>query len=264
MTSELDPFVDLAERMAERARAAILPHFRAGVSIETKADDSPVTIADREAERVMRELIEAEYPGHGIEGEEWGAKPGDGGGWVWYLDPIDGTKSFICGIPLFGTLIALARGGKPVLGVIDQPYIGERWLGVAGRRSTFNGKEISVAACPSLAKARFFTTGMEYYDPAQAEAVNRLQAEVSQTRYSADCYGFAMVAEGAADIAAEGHVHEYDVAAVVPVIEGAGGIVTDWDGAPLRFERQGDIANIIACGDRDIHQAALKLLQIRS
>lgn len=260
MTSELDPFVDLAGRMAERAGAVILPYFRAGVRVETKADDSPVTIADREAERVMREMIEAEFPDHGIEGEEWGAKPGQGE-WVWYLDPIDGTKSFICGIPLFGTLIALVRGGKPVLGVIDQPYTKERWLGVAGRQTTFNGGEISAAPCPALAKARFFTTGMEYYDAAQAEAINRLQAEVGLQRYSADCYAFAMVAQGAADITAEGGLHEHDVAAVVPVIEGAGGIVTDWDGKPLRFERQGDIANIIACGDKTIHQAALKLLQ---
>lgn len=260
MNSDLHPFVDLAGRMADRARATILPHFRAGVTIETKADESPVTIADREAERVMRELIEAEFPEHGIEGEEWGAKSG-AGEWVWYLDPIDGTKSFICGIPLFGTLIGLYRNGKPVLGVIDQPYTRERWLGVTGRQSTFNGKEISVTSCPSLDKARFFTTGMDYYDPVQAEGVNRLKTSVSQTRYSADCYGFAMVAEGAADISAEGHLHEYDVAAVVPVIEGAGGIVTDWDGAPIRFERQGDIANIIACGDEGIHKAALKLLQ---
>jgi inositol-phosphate phosphatase/L-galactose 1-phosphate phosphatase/histidinol-phosphatase len=260
MTSELDPFVDLAGRMADRARVAILPHFRTGVTIETKADNSPVTVADREAERVMRELIEAEYPDHGIEGEEWAAKQGTGD-WVWYLDPIDGTKSFICGVPLFGTLIALARNGKPVLGVIDQPYTNERWLGVAGRPSTMNGREISVGSCPGLDQVRFFTTSMDYYSPAQVVALERLQAAVGLVRYSADCYAFALVAEGAVDICAEGGVNEYDVAAVVPVIEGAGGIVTGWDGAPLRFERQGAIPNIIACGDPDIHAAAIDLLQ---
>jgi inositol-phosphate phosphatase/L-galactose 1-phosphate phosphatase/histidinol-phosphatase len=259
MGGELDGFVDLAMRMADRARAAILPHFRSGVVVETKADESPVTVADREAERAMRALIEAEFPDHGIEGEEWGAKAGDGE-YIWYLDPIDGTKSFICGVPLFGTLIALVKGGKPVLGVIDQPYTRERWLGVSGRPSTMNGREIRVCACPALDQARFFTTSMEYYSPEQVVALERLKAAVGLVRYSADCYAFALLAEGAVDICAEGGVQEYDVAAVVPVIEGAGGIVSDWQGRPLRFERQGALPDIMACGDRAIHQAALEVL----
>jgi inositol-phosphate phosphatase/L-galactose 1-phosphate phosphatase/histidinol-phosphatase len=254
-----EQFVDLANLMADAAGHVIRPYFRAGVAIDTKSDESPVTIADREAERVMRDLIEAELPGHGIRGEEFGAREGDGE-WVWYLDPIDGTKSFICGIPLFGTLIALAHNGTPVLGIIDQPYTHERWIGVAGRQTTMNGRPVRVSSCAELHGARMFTTSMEYYRTDQIAAVERLKAACGVVRYSADCYAFGMLAAGSVDIVVEGGLHEYDVAAVVPVIEGAGGIVTDWDGAPLRFEGQDDVPHIIASGDDRAHRAALELL----
>jgi histidinol phosphatase-like enzyme (inositol monophosphatase family) len=251
--------VDLANRLADAAGAVIRPYFRAAVDVENKADASPVTIADREAERVMREMIEAAFPDHGIRGEEFPFKE-SGNDYVWYLDPIDGTKSFICGVPLFGTLIGLVHGGRPVLGIIDQPITGERWIGTPNGAALLNGKPIATAACPDLARARIFTTGIEYYDEAKAAAYQRLAQACGTRRYSTDCYAFGLVAAGCVDIAIEANINEYDVAGVVTVIENAGGIVTDWQGEPLRFEGQRAIPSIVACGDKAIHARALELL----
>jgi inositol-phosphate phosphatase/L-galactose 1-phosphate phosphatase/histidinol-phosphatase len=260
MTTELlscpSEFIALAERLADAARPVIRKYFRTPVSVDDKADASPVTIADREAEQVMRTLINSAFPGHGILGEEHGRENCDAE-FVWVLDPIDGTKAFITGKPSFGTLIALARHGRPILGIIDQAITDERWLGAAGRPSTLNGRPVAVRACPDLAHAYAYTTGPEYFDDATLPAWERVRARVKQPRYGCDCYAYALVATGFVDLVVEAGLKPYDYAALAPVIEGAGGICTDWAGQPLTLDSDG---RICAAGDRRVHAEALGVL----
>ena len=257
---EAERYLALAGRLADAAGAVIRPYFRADINIDTKADESPVTIADREAERVMRAIIEAECPDHGIRGEEFPFKPG-AGEWHWILDPIDGTKLFITGIPLFGTLIALARNGKPVLGVVDQPISGERWIGAMDGTANLNGDPIRTSSCGDLADAIVFTTDMNLYSPDQATAFQRLSTATKLTRQGTDCYAFAMLAMGFVDIVTETNLNEWDMASHVPLIENAGGVVTDWQGSPLRFDGQVDIETAIAAANPILHAQALAALR---
>jgi len=253
-------YLELAGRLADAAGGVIRPYFRADIDIDTKSDESPVTIADREAERAMRAIIEAELPGHGIRGEEFSDKDGDGE-WHWYLDPIDGTKLFLTGIPLFGTLIALSRNGKPVLGVVDQPINGERWIGAMDGTATFNGAAIRTSSRDDLAEANLFTTDLGLYSPDQGEAFQRLSAATKLTRQGTDCYAFAMLAMGFVDIVTETNLNEWDMAPHVPVIENAGGVVTDWQGNPLRFDGQVEIETAIAAANPALHTQALAVLR---
>ena len=253
-------YLALAERLADAAGEIIRPHFRADLNIERKADASPVTIADRDAELAMRAIIEAECPDHGIRGEEFPLKPGTGE-WHWILDPIDGTKLFITGIPLFGILIALAHNGKPVIGVVDQPISGERWAGGMDGTATFNGAAIKTSSRDSLAEANLFTTSLNVYHPDQAQAFERLSASTVMTRLGMDCYAFAMLAMGFIDIVTEANLNEWDMAAHIPIIENAGGVVTDWHGQPLRFDGQIKIETAIAAANPALHAQALAVLQ---
>ena len=255
--NELEAAASFALRLADEAGAVVRRYFRTPVSVETKSNDTPVTIADREAETAMRTLIEAEYPGHGILGEE--QEPTRlGADHIWVLDPIDGTKGFLSGVPLFGTLIALVREGIPVLGIIDQPILGERWLGVAGRPTTLNGTKARTRACSDLAHASLSTTGTEYLSgPGDLEAFERVRAAAGKFRNIPDCYGYAMLASGFTDLVVEAGLNSWDYCALAPVIEGAGGIVTDWQGAPLRLDSDG---HIVAAGDTRCHAAALEAL----
>ncbi len=251
-----DAFVALAERLADAAGAIIRTHFRTPVAVEHKPDASPVTIADREAEAAMRELIERAYPDHGIRGEELGDIRVDAE-FVWVLDPIDGTRSFITGKPLFGTLIALCGDGRPVLGLIDQPISRERWLGRAGEPTTLNGAPARTRPCADLGKAALYTTGLEWYAPDERRSFERLRARVGMTQYSADCYAVGLLASGFVDLVVECDLECYDFCALVPVVEGAGGTISDWQGRPL------DLASgrrILAAGDAAAHAQALTLL----
>ena len=251
-----DHLVALAHRMADAAGGVIRPYFRAPLEIVTKADDSPMTAADREAETAIREIIEGAHPDHGIIGEEFGAAREDAE-WVWVLDPIDGTRSFIVGKPLFGTLIALLRGGAPILGIIDQPVSGERWVGVSGRPTTLNGKTVRTRACPDLGGAALFTTGPERFEGDEAAAFERLRASVGMTQYSADCYASALLATGCADLVIESGLKVYDYLALVPVVAGAGGLITEWGGGALGLRSDG---TMLAAGDPAAHTAAAALL----
>lgn len=252
-------FLPLANRMADAAGEVVRRHFRSPVGFDIKSDQSPVTIADREAETAMRALLDAECPGHGIEGEEHGRKQGDSD-WVWYLDPIDGTKSFISGVPMFGTLIGLVHAGRPVLGVLDQAVLNERWLAADGAGSTLNGDPNATSDCRDLDRARLFTCSQNILRSDTATAYARLQKAVYMTRYSADCYAFGLLAAGHVDLVVEAHLHEYDIAALVPVIEQAGGVVTDWRGEPLRFDRQVTLETVLASANRELHERALACL----
>ncbi|HVJ00715.1 MAG TPA: histidinol-phosphatase [Sphingomonas sp.] len=241
--SETD--IALAERLADAAGAAIRPRFRSEHGMEAKADLSPVTLADREAEEAMRRLLIAERPMDAIVGEEFGTREGTSGR-TWVLDPIDGTRAFIAGRPIFGTLIALVEDGWPLLGIIDQPILGERWLGVMGRQTLFNGKPAQTRRCRELGQAVLGTTSPALFDDAQLHAFEHLDAQVASTVLGGDCYNYACVASGWLDVVVEAGLKLHDFAALVPVVEGAGGRMCDWQGDPLHAGSNGEV---IAAGD---------------
>ena len=248
--------VALAHRLADAARPIVARHFRTPVTIDDKSDSTPVTIADREAESAMRALLGEHAPQHGIFGEEHGAVRTDAEH-VWVLDPIDGTKAFITGLPIFGTLIALLHRGKPVLGVIDQPILQERWLGVGGRPSTLNGKPIEVRACATLGRAYMYSTAPIMFPGEMEQRHTMLAKQVKLFRWGGDCYAYGLLAAGHVDLVVENSLKLYDFAALVPVIEGAGGVITDWRGQKLDMNSDG---SVLAAGDRDVHRAASRIL----
>jgi inositol-phosphate phosphatase/L-galactose 1-phosphate phosphatase/histidinol-phosphatase len=249
-------FIAFAGALADAAATVTRRYFRTRVEIDDKGDASPVTIADREAEAAMRTLIAETYPGHGIFGEEHGRHQTDAE-YVWVLDPIDGTRAFITGKPSFGTLIALVRGGVPILGVIDQPIIKERWLGASGRGTTLNDEPARVRACAALDAAYMYATAPEMFAGGNADAWARLSKRVKLARYGADCYAYGLLASGFVDLVVEADLKPYDYCALVPVIEGAGGMMTDWQGRPLDLASDG---RVVAAGDPRMHSAALDAL----
>ena len=253
---DLDTFLALALHLADAAGEVIRPYFRKPLAISDKPDLTPVTVADRAAEAAMRALIEARFPDHGIVGEEFGRVREDAE-FVWTLDPIDGTKSFISGVPLFGTLIALTRAGHPILGIIDQPVSRERWVGAAGRPTTLNGAAIRCRACPTLAAATLFATTPDMFRGEDAASFARVSAAIKLTRFGADCYAYGLVATGFVDLVLEASLKPYDFCAMVPIVEGAGGVATDWRGGSLHLASDG---RILVAGDRRVHGAALALL----
>lgn len=247
-----------AGKLADASGTEVLKYFRRPLEIENKADTSPVTIADRQSEKIMREMIKASYPDHGIIGEEFG-KENETAEFVWVLDPVDGTKSFITGSPLFGTLIALLHHGKPVVGVINQPYIGERWTGAKGEPARFNGREIRTRACASLEQSALFSTGgrLMFHDAGDAVRFERLAEHVLVTRFSADCYAYGLLAMGCIDLVCEANMKLYDYAALIPIVEGAGGVITDWNGSTLGTESDG---RVLAAGDKTLLEKAVEAL----
>ena len=251
-----DEIVAFAGKLADASGAIARRYFRSGLGIEFKPDKSPVTAADREAEAEIRKLIKAAHPEHGVIGEEH-ARDRAEAEFVWVLDPIDGTKSFITGRPTFGTLIALLHQGRPVLGVIDHPALGERWVGATGRPTTMNGRPARTRACAELATAALSASSPHYFRDAAGPAFERVRAATRQTLYSGDCYAYGMIASGWSDVHVDAKMEMYDYLAAVPVIEGAGGVMSDWEGGPLTLE-SGD--RVIAVGDRRMHGPVMALL----
>lgn len=243
----LDADIALALRLADAARAAILPWFRTDLQSDRKGDATPVTEADRAAEEAMRRILKAEVPRDAVHGEEFGASPGSSGR-TWVLDPIDGTAGFLAGRAMFGTLIALVVEGWPVLGVIDQPVMQERWLGVSGRPTTLNGNPVRTRACRSLDQATLATTGPHYFDDHEGGHFMALAAKTDHRRMvmGGDCYNYAMLASGHLDLVCEAGLKLHDFAALVPVVEGAGGTMCDWNGDPLHA---GSTGHVLALGD---------------
>jgi inositol-phosphate phosphatase/L-galactose 1-phosphate phosphatase/histidinol-phosphatase len=242
-----DKDLALALRLADVAGAAIRPLFRGQWSEEKKADRSFVTEADRAAEAAMRTVIEAEFPADGIIGEEYGNR-NEGAGRQWVLDPIDGTTSFIAGRPIFGTLIALLQDGWPVLGIVDQAITGERWVGQIGQPTMFNGKPAQARPLRELADAVLATTSPHLFTNEEADAFMSVAKQVAQKKivFGGDCYNYGLVASGHVDIVIEAGLKLYDYAALVPVVEGAGGMMADWQGNPLDAGSDG---TVIALGD---------------
>jgi myo-inositol-1(or 4)-monophosphatase len=261
MTAD-DATIAFAHRLADASGAVIRPFFRQPIAVETKERPGhsfdPVTEADRGAERAIRAIIERERPADAILGEEYGEKPGTSG-WRWVLDPVDGTRCFITGRHEWGSLIALEKDEVPVLGLLDQPVLGERFIGVNGKAELHQKgvvTKLSVRACADIGEAVLCATDPSAYMTApQIAAFARVKAKARLTRYHGDCYIFAVLAMGFIDLIVEGAFRRWDVAALVPIVEGAGGIITNWRGEPWR---DGDA--LIASGDRRVHEQAIRLL----
>ncbi len=242
--------------LADLARPMALEHFRQNIAVEHKADLSPVTYADRSIEAAMRALIEKTYPGHGILGEEHGTSNIDSAH-VWVLDPIDGTKSFVTGMPTFGTLIALLEDGRPTLGVISIPPTGELWIGRDGEATLFNRVACHASACARLADALIYTTSPDNFDAAGLEMFDRISNRAAMRRYGGDCYCYGLLASGHIDAVMEMNLQPYDFMALVPVIEGAGGVISDWQGQALHLGSDG---YVVAAATPDLHAEILETL----
>jgi inositol-phosphate phosphatase/L-galactose 1-phosphate phosphatase/histidinol-phosphatase len=251
-------FVDLATRLVNVARPIVKQYFRTPIDVIRKGDESPVTIADREAERVMREILDADVPDHGINGEEWGLKNPDAE-WCWHLDPIDGTKSFISGSLGFGTLVGLTYRGEPMLGVIDQAITDERWFGTKGQGTTLNNVAATTRKCEDIAEAHLYTSGLGYLIDEKEAPFMRLRRACGNTRYSHDCYAAGLLASGFVDLLVEVNLSSHDIAALAPVITEAGGVITDWRGDALSYG--GGIDTVLAAGDPKLHAKALEILE---
>ena len=254
---ELEDLVQLAHSLADCARQKTLPLFRTPLEVMAKLDDSPVTVADRSAGASMRQLLGAKVPSHGILGEEHGRERMDAE-YLWVLDPIDGTKSFITGSPLWGTLIALLHWGQPVLGLVDMPVLGERWLALQGRAAVCNGQPVRVSTCQSLAQARIYTTSPDAFKPAEWAAFDALSRSCALRRFGGDCYSYAQLAGGYIDLVVEAGLQPYDYLAMVSLIQSAGGVMSDWNGQPLGVGSDG---RVVAAATPELHAQALLVLQ---
>lgn len=256
---EIDALPAFLDRLADAASDSIMPYFRADMAVENKADSGfdPVTAADRDAEAAMRRLIKDRFPDHGIVGEEFGAER-EQADFVWVLDPIDGTRSFISGLPVWGILIGLLKEDEPLIGMMAQPFTGERFVG-DGKRAWYRGpggdRKLAARPCASVARATLFTTSPALIPGDDRLAYDQVESAVRFARYGIDCYAYCMVAAGHADIVIETELQPYDIVALIPIVEGAGGRLTNWQG---RSAAAG--GRVVATGDRRLHDNVLTLL----
>lgn len=253
---DLGEALAFANHAADGARRIALAHFRRALEVESKADDSPVTVADRGIEAFLRARIAENFPDHGIYGEEEAPLNLDSQH-VWVVDPIDGTKSFVTGNPLFGGLMGLLRDGEPCLGQIDMPATGERWCGIAGQPSTLNGDICRASSCANLTEAFAYTTDPMLFVGPDRPVFDMLRGSTRLTRYGGDCYNYALLASGHCDLVLETGLEPYDYLPVVQVIRGAGGVITDWKGDSLGVGSGGDV---LASATPQLHSAMLALL----
>lgn len=262
MSHDIDQLLSVAHRLADAAREAILPHFRqpdlSALNKDNAGAFDPVTVADKASEQAMRNILAATRPEDGILGEEFAAVQSQNG-LTWVLDPIDGTRGFVAGTPTWGVLIACATEDGPILGLIDQPYIGERFVGAAGHAETIGPmgqSTIRTRAPRALAEATLLTTFPEIGSPKDRARYDAVAERAKLVRYGMDCYGYALVAAGQADLVIEAGLHAYDIQAPIAVIEAAGGIVTDWEGGPAY-----NGGHALAAANTEIHAEALAILQ---
>ncbi|NII10777.1 histidinol-phosphatase [Oleiagrimonas sp. C23AA] len=253
---EATTFMRFAEDLADRARKLSLPAFRHHLEVQLKPDESPVTRVDRDVESMLRRTINAAWPEHGIVGEEHGGKHADAP-YVWSLDPIDGTRSFITGWPLWGTLIALLREGQPMLGLIDIPVLGERWLGWRGEGTWANGNPCRSNGCQRLRDATIYTTSPDIFCENESDAFERVCAAAAGRRFGGDCYSYAMLASGHVDAVVEADLKPYDFLALAPVVEAAGGVISDWQGGALGLHSGGQV---VAAATPGLHRQLLEKL----
>ncbi|WP_443024231.1 histidinol-phosphatase [Sneathiella sp.] len=249
--------VDFTGSLANVAAACTTSYFRHPIDIMTKQDKSPVTIADQETERLLREMILKNYPSHGILGEEHGSEGLDRDD-LWVIDPIDGTKSFIAGLPVYGTLIAYMHLQRVRIGAISMPAMHEFWIGVQGQGCFYNGEKCNVSACTKLSDAILMTTSPDYFTGTDKGRFSEVSEKTRLQRYGGDCYIYGMLASGWTDIVIEQGLQSYDYMALVPVIQEAGGIITDWSGDCLNLHSDG---NVLAAATPELHQQALDILR---
>lgn len=259
--SGLPECAEFAAALARRAGARAMESFRKPLEVEVKGDESPVTAADRAAEQLMRDAIAERFPEHGILGEEYG-RDGMDADCVWVVDPIDGTRSFITGWPIWGTLLALACGGRPEIGIIEMPALGERWIAAHGVGTLFEDtagrrQRAAVSGCTDLAQARFYTTSLLFFDGPVRARVETIANAVHTPRFGGDCYIYGLLASGHVDLIVENRLQPYDFMATIPVVEGAGGVITDWSGNALDLGSNGEV---IAAATPELHARALELL----
>ncbi|MFO1351585.1 MAG: histidinol-phosphatase [Gammaproteobacteria bacterium] len=255
---DLIEFSRFAHALADAAREVTMGYFRRPIAVESKADASPVTIADRNTEKRMRELIAERFPAHGIYGEEYGNDMA-GQSHVWVLDPIDGTKSFITGLPTFGTLIALMRGEQTLVGIIEMPALGERFVGVQGHTTTWNGLVCASRRCERLEDAVMYSTSLDQFIGIERACYDAIAAAVKLRRFGGDCYSYGLLAGGFVDLVVESDMEPYDFMALVPVVEGAGGVISDWHGQPLGLQSEG---HVLAAATTELHERALNVLRL--
>lgn len=252
-------FTGFVDKLAAASGDTIMPFFRSALTVENKRAGGfdPVTAADRAAEEAMRDLIRKAFPEHGILGEEYGSEHNDAE-YVWVLDPIDGTKSFISGMVAWGTLIGLMRFGEPVYGMMHQPFTRERFSGDNGAalyRGPGGNRSLNVRACTGLDDALMFTTSPLLMKETDRARFRKVEDKVKLSRYGGDCYAYCMLAAGQIDLVIETELKPYDIVALIPIINGAGGIITTWEGAPA----QGG-GRVVVAGDKRVHEAALEIL----
>jgi inositol-phosphate phosphatase / L-galactose 1-phosphate phosphatase / histidinol-phosphatase len=251
-------YQEFAEELASLAKPVVDLYFRTALEVEDKAsmNNTPVTVADKEIERLIRIEIEQRFPEHGIFGEEHG-KMGIDRDFVWVIDPIDGTQAFILGMPTFGTLVGLLHKGLPVAGVIAMPALDDIWSSSSGNTSLFNGSVCRTSEANKLEDVQLVSTSIDMFDGDNLDAFNRLSDACKRRRFGGDCFSYGLLASGHVDLVVEADLQPYDYVALIPVIEQAGGVISDWDGRPLHLGSDG---RVVAAATRQLHESALKVL----
>ena len=250
-------FIEFANELADTARDIALRYFRQTIEIEKKADNTPVSIADKLIEQTIREAINQVYPLHGILGEEFKQQPSMSE-YLWVIDPIDGTKSFVCGHPTYGCLIALLKNGKPVMGIIEMPALNERWVGAIDLQSQFNGLKISSNQTNQITDSVIACTGIDFFNENELPVFDHLSRQAKFRLFGGDCYNYGLLSSGYIDVVMESDLKPFDFMALVPVIESAGGMVTDWQGNPLNLKSSGQI---LATANMTLHQQCLSIIK---
>ncbi len=257
MINNLKDVCKFANELADTARQNTLKYFKQALVVENKQDLSPVTVADRETEFILREMISKNFPDHGIVGEELGVENVDAE-FVWIIDPIDGTGSFITGLPLYGTLLSLLKNQNPVLGLIDMPVLKERWFATSNAITRYNNSPCRSSDCSDLSSAKLISTTIDMFSDTQLQLFNKLSSKVALRRFGGDCYCYGLLASGHVDLVVESDLKPYDYMAHVPIIEGSGGVISDWQGHPLRLDSG---PQVVAAATPTLHQRALEYLR---
>ena len=258
MTLNIDELLSFSIHLADESEKVIKKYFRKKITVDDKKDDSPVTIADKNTELKIRELIENKYPNHGILGEEFDGKNLKSE-YLWVIDPIDGTRSFIAGHKDFGTLIALLHKKKPIIGIINCPMHKERWVGVTGRKTTMNNKNVKTSDIKEIEKSYLCTSGLYFDNKHFRRGFNEIITKTRYYRYGGDCYMYGMLSSGLIEIVIEDTLKTHDYMALIPVIEGAGGKITDKYGKDVNLKSEG---SIVVSANSELHKKIIKIINI--
>ncbi|MBT3776529.1 MAG: histidinol phosphate phosphatase [Pelagibacteraceae bacterium] len=256
MNNSYQEYLNFSHKLADAASETSMQYFRTSLDIDNKSDDSPVTIADKNTELKIRSLVEKEYPNHGILGEEFDSSNPDAD-FVWVIDPIDGTRSYIAGHKDFGNLISLTHNKKPIIGIINCPAHNERWVGVINQQSTYNHEPANTSEVENIEDAYLFTSGLYFEEPQLRNAVDKINKKVRYYRYGGDCYMYGMLTSGLIDIVIEDTLKAHDYMALVNVIEGAGGQISDKFGNAISTDSQG---SVVASANKELHSKLISII----